>query len=57
MLDNVSKRYMLSLDFFYGNEDEENYTFDQTIEQEDHDNPLDSIVKEDEKERMVQIIE
>lgn len=57
MLDNVSKRYMLSLDFFYGNEEEENYTFEQTIEQEEHDNPLENIVKEDEKKRLVQIIE
>jgi RNA polymerase sigma factor for flagellar operon FliA len=57
MLDNVSKRYMLSLDYFYGEEEDENYSIEQTVEQSEHDNPLDGIVKEDEKDRLVQMIE
>ena len=57
MLDNVSKRYMLSLENLYGEEEDDNYSIEQTIEQNEHDNPLDGIVKDDEKDRLVQMIE
>lgn len=58
MLDDVSKRYMLSLDFQYGaGEDEDGYSIKQKVEQIEHDNPLDELVREDEKDRLVQVIE
>jgi len=58
MLDDVSKRYMLSLDFQYGDsEDDESYSIKNKVEQVEHSNPLDEIVQEDEKDRLVQVIE
>lgn len=58
MLNDVSKRYMLSLDFEYGSsEEEDGYSIKQKVEQEEHTNPLDELVREDEKDRLVQVIE
>ncbi len=58
MLDDVSKRYMLSLDFQYGmSEEEDGYSIKQKVEQAENENPLDELVHEDEKDRLVQVIE
>ncbi|MCF7802861.1 MAG: FliA/WhiG family RNA polymerase sigma factor [Candidatus Marinimicrobia bacterium] len=58
MLHSVSKRYMLSLDYMYDDgEDDESFTIKKSIEQTEHDEPLDALVKAEEKERLVKIID
>jgi len=58
MLQSVSKRYVLSLDYIYNDDEEEDsYTFKQSFEQTEHDEPLDALVQEEEKERLVRIID
>lgn len=58
MLANVAKRYMLSLDYLYSStDDDEEFTIKGSTEQSEFEEPLEQVVNEDEKHRLVKIID
>jgi len=58
MLATVSKRYMLSLDYLYSDDEEdEAYSIKQSLEQSEEEEPLEDLIHENEKQRLVHIID
>ncbi len=58
LLTDVSKRYMLSLDYLYTDTDsEDEYSIKGSTAQQEFEEPLDALVREEEKERLVHIID
>lgn len=58
MLADVSKRYMLSLDYMYNDtDDDEEFTIKSSTEQHEFDEPLDALVEQSEKARLVNMID
>lgn len=58
LLATVSKRYMLSLDYLYSDDEEDDsYSIKQSLEQTDREEPLEGLVQESEKQRLVEMID